>query len=323
MTGANARGCVAQWTKIIATDGQIALRVVQDQEHFDGPKAYALTSIMLREKQPLATEPLLTRITSTSPADGEGGVAITRETILRLSQPLAVSTVVDDTTLFAEFGGNRLPARRHISSNRDTVTLFYQKPLPPGARVRLTIVGDTLLDEHNRPVDVDSDGEEGGIAHLTFDTLGLTQVLGTVVTGRVFASELAPGDRGMSVNVPLEGVVITVDGMEETLRAETDSSGNFRLENAPAGRFFVHIDGRQATNQVPEGAYYPFVGKAWAVIPGEATNITISIGNQVAPSITQGQVIRLGGSIQNQAHPEAIAGHTEGLVLSINNIPGP
>ncbi|MCI0635017.1 MAG: DUF6531 domain-containing protein, partial [Actinobacteria bacterium] len=40
---------------------------------------------------------------------------------------------------------------------------------------------------------------------------------------------------------------------------------------APAGRFFVHVDGRTATNGVPPGTYYPFVGKAWESIPGRET----------------------------------------------------
>ena len=72
-----------------------------------------------------------------------------------------------------------------------------------------------------------------------------------IVCGRVFASELAiptAGNTNMSVNVPLQGVTVTVDGMEENMRAMTDQFGNFRLTNAPAGPFFVHIDGRTVTN---------------------------------------------------------------------------
>ena len=39
-----------------------------------------------------------------------------------------------------------------------------------------------------------------------------------------------------------KGVTITVDGMEQTLRAVTDTAGRFTLNPAPPGRFFVHID---------------------------------------------------------------------------------
>ena len=90
---------------------------------------------------------------------------------------------------------------------------------------------------------------------------------GTAVCGRVFASELDGTN-----NVPLEGVTITVDGAEATMRALTDDMGNFRLDPAPAGRFFVHVDGRTATG-VPAGDYYPFVGKPWSSVPGEETNV--------------------------------------------------
>ena len=90
-----------------------------------------------------------------------------------------------------------------------------------------------------------NDGFPGGVASIDFDTLTLTTLPGTAVCGRVFASELASA-KGASdpLNIPLEGVRITVDGMEATLFAETDAFGNFRLEPAPVGKFFVHIDGR-------------------------------------------------------------------------------
>ena len=117
---------------------------------------------------------------------------------------------------------------------------------------------------------------DGGEVTFDFDTLSLLSVPGTRVSGRVFASELASDDDppgSMSVNTPLQGATITVDGMEEEIFAVTDQSGNFILEDAPAGRFFVHIDGRTATNGMPEGSYYPFVGKAWDSIGGQSTNI--------------------------------------------------
>ncbi|MCH8290641.1 Ig-like domain-containing protein [Candidatus Poribacteria bacterium] len=232
----------------------------------------------------IQAEPALITIVETSPSNGEGDVAVTRETIIRFSWPLSASTVVNDNVLFAEFGGRRLPTRIHISFDRRTLTLFYQNPLPASARVRVTLVGDWLFDEDGRPADADGDGLAGGVAIIDFETLSLTTLTGTAVVGRVFASELAPGESNMSVNVPLQGVTITVDGMEDTLRTVTDEMGNFRLEPAPAGRFFVHIDGRTATNGVPEGAYYPFVGKAWESVPGEEVNV----GNIYLPLVVPG-----------------------------------
>ncbi len=56
------------------------------------------------------------------------------------------------------------------------------------------------------------------------------------------------------------------------------SSAIFGIENAHAGRFFVHIDGREVARveegiRFPDMGYYPFIGKTWASIPGEETNI--------------------------------------------------
>jgi len=211
-------------------------------------------------------------ILRSSPSNGEDGVAVTRETIIEFSDPIDPDSV-SDTAISAQFGGHTLATRLHISADNSTVTLFYNEALPASARVRVTIDGEQLFDANGNPVDVDGDGSAGGTTTIDFDTLSLTVIEGTSVCGRVFASELDTSDRGTSVNVPLQGVTITVDGMEDTLRTTTDSKGNFCLDPAPAGRFFVHIDGRTATNGVPEGTYYPFVGKAWESTIGQETNV--------------------------------------------------
>ena len=249
-----------------------------DSEEFNaGSNPLDSTSI------PLPAGSDLTKIVA-SPANGEGDVAVTRETIIRFSRPLAAATTIDSNTLFAEFGGEKLAARIHLTEDKSTVSLFYNPHLPAGARVRVSLLGDNLLDVDGKAVDVDNDGISGGNAVIDFDTLTLSSVPSTEICGRVFASELVPGENGMSTNVPLEGVTISVDGLEGTLNAVTDQFGNFRLENAPAGRFFVHIDGRTASNGVPEGAYYPFVGKAWESIAGEEVNI----GEVYLPQVQDG-----------------------------------
>src|SRR5207237_8096493 len=76
-------------------------------------------------------------------------------------------------------------------------------------------------------------------------------------------------------------------GAEETLRTTTDASGFFRLEPVPAGRFFVLVDGRTAAN-VPAGAYYPFVGKAWEAVAGRTNNLAAGTGEIFLPLIASG-----------------------------------
>ncbi len=217
---------------------------------------------------------------SSSPANGEGRVAVTRETILRFSRPLANCAQIDATKLFAQFAGVVFPTRIHRSADCRTVTLFYLNTLPASARVRVSFDGTGLVDDRGRGIDSDGDGLAGGTARIDFDTLTLTTLPGTAVTGRVFASEL--GDGG--VNTPLAGVVVYVDGLETTLRTTTDAMGNFRLDPAPVGEFFVHVDGRSATNPVPDGAYYPFVGKKWESKAGKVTDV----GNVYLPLIAPG-----------------------------------
>lgn len=215
-----------------------------------------------------------------SPAAGESGVSLTRETRISFSYPLASTTVVSADAVYAAFGGVRLSTRIQQSADRRSVTLFYDTPLPPSARVGVTIAGDLLVDSFGRRVDGDGDGLPGGTGTFEWETISLTTIPNTQVCGTVFASELVSGGSG-SVNVPLPGVRITVDGAENTLRFTSDSQGRFCINTAPAGQFFVHIDGRTSSRPVPSGAYYPFVGKAYDGIPGQ----TVDIGNVYLPLI--------------------------------------
>src|SRR6185295_11957048 len=63
----------------------------------------------------------------------------------------------------------------------------------------------------------------------------------------------------------------------------------------PAGRFFVHVDGRTVTNGIPnadllwsERAYYPFIGKAWEAVPGRGDNLAAGTGEIFLPLIPVG-----------------------------------
>lgn len=224
----------------------------------------------------------LTRVVGSSPESGEGGVAVTRETILRFDRALAEGAVVAGDRFHAEFGSRRLLTRAEVAHDRRSVTLFYLENLPGSARISVTFDGAGLVDDAGRPLDADGDGGAGGVYRFQFGTAGLTGLPGTGVEGWVYASEPLPDGS----NRPLAGVTITVDGAEETLRTTTDASGFFRLTPAPAGRFFVHVDGRTAAGSVwPGGAYYPFVGKAWEAVPGRINNLAGGTGEIYLPLI--------------------------------------
>lgn len=268
-------------------------QVLTPPKEVGGEFVVALTILRDTRFFRLRTAPLTT-IQEVSPADGETGVAVTRETVLRLSNPLAVETTLGPEQLFAEFGGRRILSRVELASDRKTVTLFYLENLPGNARVRVTLHGDTLRDVFSRIVDADGDGQPGGTRVVDFDTLSLTPVPKTAVIGRVLASELVPGQpKGQSLNRPLTGVTITLDGLEETVRTVTDGQGNFKLAPVPAGRFFVHVDGRTVTDlaagiHYPDQSYYPFVGKAWEAVAGREDNLAGGTGEVYLPRVIVG-----------------------------------
>ncbi len=232
----------------------------------------------------------LTLVSSTSPANGANGVSVTRETVFQLSGPLASDALLDFTRLSADYGGRRLLTRTEVSTDRDKISLFYLEDMPPGSRVRVTLDGSGLKDASGLDVDADGDGQPGGVRTLFFDTFSAAPIIGTAVIGKVFASEpVAGGTPGQVVNRPLRGVIITVDGAEETLRAVTDATGSFILDPAPVGRFFVHVDGRPAVGSSwPDGAYYPFIGKAWQAAAGRKDNLAAGSGEIFLPLIQQG-----------------------------------
>ena len=243
---------------------------------------------MLAGTRPLErdTPPVDLTSVSSSPAAGESDVAVTRETVLRFSRPLAADTTLSTTQLYASFGQRRLLTRVELAADRRSATLFYLEPIPASARIRVSLDGNSVRDVAGKAVDADGDGEPGGLGQIEFDTVSVTPVGTTGVVGRVFASELV---NGLALNRPLAGVTITVDGAEESLRAVTDANGNFRLQPAPAGTFFVHVDGRTAEgSQWPGGAYYPFVGKAWDAAAGKADNLAGGTGEIYLPLVRAG-----------------------------------
>lgn len=283
----------------------------------------------LQEYQ-LAKLPLST-IAEISPANGESGVSVTRETIIRFSAPLSTNSVLSTANFFAGYGGRKLLARVEFSSDRKTATLFYLEPIPGSTRIYGAFDGTSLLDELGRPIDADGDGLGGGVAQFSFDTLSTTPVYGTAVTGRVLASEpvstfdssnrreeslkslsafaqtlIAPTATGFT-NRPLAGVTITVDGAEETIRTTTDAEGRFVLNNAPAGRFFVHVDGRTATTGIAnpnlnwaQRDYYPVVGKAWEAKAGYTNNLANGSGEIFLPLIREGTLQPTSGTAQTK-----------------------
>ncbi|MGK0237346.1 MAG: RHS repeat-associated protein [Candidatus Pelagisphaera sp.] len=259
------------WQGVAAGDYVLTAKAIDD----DGSSLStfgSLVSVIAAAGAPL------TRVVELSPSNGQGGIAVTRETVLRFSNPLAENTVIDADALSVTVGGEEVAARFVLSKDLKVLTVFYDQNLPANAKVELSFDGSLVNDLAGRAVDADADDAAGGVLAFFFNTLSVASFSDTSVCGRVFASLLESGNAGGSINVPLAGVKITVDGREDELFAFTDQFGDFRLDNAPAGRFFVHIDGREVVRledgiRFPDMGYYPFVGKTWESVPGEETTI--------------------------------------------------
>lgn len=239
------------------------------------------------------TDPLLPDFfITTSPENHESGVSVYRETQFRFTIPLAEGSVLDTRNLWAEAAGRKLLTRADLSQDRRTASLFFLEPAPGGTQVRTYLDAAGLKDSNGLGLDPDGDGRPGGITAIDFTTSATTPVPETAVIGRVFASELQadPNAPGGFANRPLAGVTITVDGAEETSRTVTGPDGRFTLSPVPAGRFFVHVDGRTVSDPAagigwPDLAYYPFVGKAWTAVAGVKTNPAGGSGEIFLPLI--------------------------------------
>lgn len=221
-------------------------------------------------------------VVDSSPKDGETDVALTRETILSFSDAVARMTV-NSTTVVVESQGSVLDAVLYLSTTNSTLTIFYTSDLPPNSVVSVRVTSD-LTSSGESPL---------APFQMTFTTLGLLAVPNTFVCGRVFASGLQTLPNGTALaDVPLQDVVVSVDGAESTLNTASGSDGAFILGPVPSGTFFVHIDGRTSPKgeQIGgPGAYFPFVGKSWTAVAGSMTNV----GTIYLPLIAPGTLTAL------------------------------
>lgn len=262
----------------------------------------------VRRSNPTRADPGV--VLETSPADGEHGVAVTRETQFRLSRPVQGNVVVTPAMLSAEAAGRSLLTRTHLSNDRRTLTLFYLENLPADDVVQVRLKGDGLTLADGADLDADGDGRPGGQVTVSFRTLATFADPATGISGVVYDSEKRGG-----ANVPLAGVTITVDGAEETLRAVTDARGRFTLAPCPAGRFFVHVDGRTASlGSYPDGDYYPVIGKAWEALQGTRDNKATPTGEIFLPLIRKGTLAAVSSQVPTVVtFPEGVLQANPGL----------
>lgn len=228
------------------------------------------------------------RITEMSPANAEDMVALTRETIITIPNGVDAATVSNDN-VFATFGGTKLTLLNdapRVTPDGKRIKLFYDPPLPPAARVRVTVLGSSIIDLAGNAVDADNDGVPGGTRIFDFDTCSTACIPNTTVFGFIFESKLR-GAQGE--DLPLVGVTICVEGIPD-LCAVTDATGRFELGVAPsqgcplggvpAPEFIVHLDGKTVTavggnpfDRTTSGGFYPTITKTFRSNAGHTVQI--------------------------------------------------
>ena len=123
-------------------------------------------------------------ITRFSPYDGEHMVNVAREVTVYFDGEIDPATV-NDETFYVVANGERLDGTIRVSSTREFMTFFPDRPWPASTGVRVVVDGNRILNPAGIPVDADGDGVAGGIGIADFATSPLTTIEGTSISGYV------------------------------------------------------------------------------------------------------------------------------------------
>jgi hypothetical protein len=209
-------------------------------------------------------------IKTVSPTDGTTMVNLTREAVIRFSEPIDPSSVTPDSIKVIS-SGQEILGRLVVSSTGTFVTFFPDTPWTQSSEVEIDVDGTKILGIDGQPLDADGDGKFGGTIETSFSTLPLTQIPGTRLFGYVYDSYNTNPDGS---NRPVVGATIALDALPN-IKAVTDANGYFEFtQDLPAPEFAVHIDGGTATN-APEGTLYATVGKLFHSVPGQKIQLSM------------------------------------------------
>ena len=156
-------------------------------------------------------------VKTTSPRNGEENVALTRETVIEFTEPVNPDTVITSNIQVVAAQIGTLDTDLHLSSTGLTLTIFYEEDLPANTDVAVRI---------NHGLKSTAGSSLDTLYEVYFSTLSVLPVAGTMVCGRVFASEQSEDDDGVWLDVPLEGVTISVDG-NSAINTVTEADGTF------------------------------------------------------------------------------------------------
>jgi hypothetical protein len=204
------------------------------------------------------------------PAPGSRDVGVTVRPKIHFPTPVALSSL-DQRSLRAEAGGTPLATTLVPARDGSFVWLFFDRPMPGGALIRLTVDGALIRTAGGAALDADGDGIPGGVAEFTFGTVSVAPIPGTALVGRLVdpgpdlrpmtADDVVPGQDGVlhtaddQFLLPIQGARVFLLGVDHP-GTVTDATGYFRLQDLPAGEVKIVTDGRTAVG-APAGYYFP------------------------------------------------------------------
>ncbi len=192
--------------------------------------------------------PIPFSIASVSPAAGSIDVGSTVRPQVFFTRPVNPTTLSQNNLYLTGPNGQKLPARIVPASDGSFAWLFLEQPMPGGSRITLHIDSGTILASDGTVLDADGNGLPGGTKTFAFETLSLTPLMGTSLSGRVLdpgidrapmtVDDIRSGpDRALHTDDdlflnPLIGVEVYVLGLESQ-KVVTDSQGRFQLDRVP------------------------------------------------------------------------------------------
>lgn len=137
--------------------------------------------------------------------------------MIEFTEPVNPDTVITSNIQVVAAQIGTLDTDLHLSSTGLTLTIFYEEDLPANTDVAVRI---------NHGLKSTAGSSLDTLYEVYFSTLSVLPVAGTMVCGRVFASEQSEDDDGVWLDVPLEGVTISVDG-NSAINTVTEADGTF------------------------------------------------------------------------------------------------
>ena len=234
------------------------------------------------------------QLTAISPSAGESDVGSTERPEIRFSRAVKIDTLTADSFYASAADGTKLAGTIVPAQDGSSAMLFLDAPMPGGATITVTVDGSRIRAATDGAfLDADLNGAAGGLRQVSFTTVSLTTVAGTVLRGRVVdpGPDLQPMTFDDMRRGP-DGVIFTPDdvflnpiahakvyllGMEDRF-VFTDENGFFEMTDLPAGTVKVAVDGRTATN-APVGVFWPEMVMDSELRPGVVNTLMDTMGS--------------------------------------------